>query len=95
MSSLLATSPLVIPTARKADAVAVEQKSVILEDNPDFQASLQKTLGGSFKQDSTLEAAFAKKTSFHHHDHGIFDILFIFLSSVLIPHPFFSNYLSQ
>jgi phosphoenolpyruvate carboxykinase (ATP) len=48
------------------ELVRAQSKSLILEDNVNFQESLAKTLGGSYKQESTLEA---KLNNAHIHDH--------------------------
>jgi hypothetical protein len=60
------TSPLIIPTRGGKEPELVKSKSLILEDNPNFQASLTKTLGGSFQKEPSLEARINHQIHTHH-----------------------------
>lgn len=70
------SSPLLIPTRMglKGEPELVKSKSLILEDNPNFQESLAKTLGGSYKQESTLEAKLNNTHLHEQHTHHDTDI---------------------
>jgi phosphoenolpyruvate carboxykinase (ATP) len=57
----------------KGEPELIKSKSLILEDNLNFQESLAKTLGGSYKKDSVLETQMNSHhiTDHRHHDNDI------------------------